>query len=69
MVDKFAYNNPEEYQKWVRVLGLPEEVRGYRKIRYPKMEAAIVQADQILSGKDVAPVHKTVSVSKQFSKV
>ena len=69
MVDKFAYNNPEEYQKWVRVLSLPEEVRGYRKIRYPKMEAAVFQADQILSGKDVPAVHKTIHSPKQLSKV
>ena len=57
------------YERAVKVLSCANEVSGYREIRYPKMEQAILQADQILSGRDVVPAHKTVSVSKQFSKV
>jgi indolepyruvate ferredoxin oxidoreductase len=68
MVDKFEYTSPEMYERWVAVLSLPEEVRGYRTIRYPKMDNAIQLADPILSGKAEAR-SKTTSKTRQLSKV
>ncbi len=50
MVDRFEYKNSVEYRRWVRALSVPEEVRGYRHIRYPKMEKAMETAKAILAG-------------------
>jgi indolepyruvate ferredoxin oxidoreductase len=50
MVDRFEYENSAEYRRWVRALSVPEEVRGYRHIRYPKMDQAMEKARVILSG-------------------
>jgi len=50
MAGRFEYKNSVEYRRWVRALSVPEEVRGYRNIRYPKMELAITKAQAILSG-------------------
>jgi indolepyruvate ferredoxin oxidoreductase len=47
---RFEYKTPVEYRRWVRALSVPEEVRGYRQIRYPKMEMARQKAESILSG-------------------
>ena len=52
MAGRFEYNNPVEYRRWVRALSVPEEVRGYRHIRYPKMEQAMEKARVILSGSE-----------------
>ena len=40
VIDTFAPTHPEVYEKHLRALECVEEVRGYREIRYPKMEAA-----------------------------
>ncbi|MBU6399941.1 MAG: 2-oxoacid:acceptor oxidoreductase family protein [Verrucomicrobia bacterium] len=40
---------PARYEMLVRILRLPEEVTGYREIRYPKMTAARAQAEQWLA--------------------
>jgi indolepyruvate ferredoxin oxidoreductase len=69
MVDKFEFTSPEQYERWVRVLSLPEEVRGYRTVRYPKMENAIGLADQILSGKGPLQSTNASVPRKQLSKV
>ncbi len=68
LVDRFEYTSPEMYERWVAALSLPEEVRGYRGIRYPKMEQAMDQAEKILSGKTSPAVNPTNS-PKQLSKV
>jgi hypothetical protein len=51
------------------VLSLPEEVRGYRGIRYPKMERAKTLAEQILSGQEIPQAYKPTAINKEFSKV
>ena len=40
VIDTFAPTDPEAYQRHLQALECVEEVRGYREIRYPKMEAA-----------------------------
>jgi len=52
LVDKFEFKTAEEYDRWVRALSVPEEVKGYREIRYPKMEKAKETAGKILSGEE-----------------
>jgi indolepyruvate ferredoxin oxidoreductase len=52
LVDKFEFKTAEEYDRWVRALSVPEDVRGYREIRYPKMEKAKETAGKILSGEE-----------------
>jgi indolepyruvate ferredoxin oxidoreductase len=49
LADTFQWQTPEQYQTWVELLNLPEEVRGYRDIRYPGMEAAHKKADELLA--------------------
>ena len=69
LVDRFEYTSPEMYERWVAVLSLPEEVRGYRLVRYPKMEQAMEQAEKILSGTALLPVFNPSNPPKQLSKV
>lgn len=69
LVDRFEYTSPEMYERWVAVLSLPEEVRGYRLVRYPKMEQAMEQAEKILSGTALAPAFNPANPPKQLSKV
>ncbi|MEM1059448.1 MAG: DUF6537 domain-containing protein [Verrucomicrobiota bacterium] len=38
----------EDYRRWVEILRLPETARGYREVRYPKMNAAREQAEKML---------------------
>jgi indolepyruvate ferredoxin oxidoreductase len=45
----FDYSTVQEYQLWVEILKLPEEIKGYREIRYPKMEAARDKASKIMA--------------------
>ena len=40
VIDTFAPNGEEAYEKHLQALECAEEVRGYRDIRYPKMEVA-----------------------------
>ena len=37
------------YQQWVNVLRLPEQVTGYREVRYPKMDAVIAAVESELT--------------------
>jgi indolepyruvate ferredoxin oxidoreductase len=46
------------YETWVEVLSLPEEVRGYRIVRTPKMEAAREHAKTLLAAAS-APSQRT----------
>ena len=48
IVDTFEYHSPRDYERWVAILSTPREVRGYREVRYPKMDAARRQAEQWL---------------------
>jgi indolepyruvate ferredoxin oxidoreductase len=69
MVDRFEYNSPEQYDRWVLALAVPEEVRGYRKIRYPKMEQAKEQAEKLLAGHPTPFSSQTLGHPARLSKV
>ncbi len=49
VIDTFAPTDAEAYEKHLRALECVEEVRGYREIRYPKMEAARQTVESLLS--------------------
>lgn len=55
LVDSFDYEDEDRYQHYVRVLRLPEEVRGYRRVIRTKMKAAYQMADFLLNGKGEPP--------------
>jgi len=60
ITDQFeAPLNQEAYATWLKILRLPEEVTGYREIRYPKMEQARQEAEKILASlsSDVAAAY------------
>jgi indolepyruvate ferredoxin oxidoreductase len=40
LLDRVSLNTDEAYEKAVRILRCPEQVSGYREVRYPKMDAA-----------------------------
>ena len=48
VIDTFAPTDDESYEKHVRAMEAVETVRGYREIRYPKMEEAKAQIDSLL---------------------
>ena len=48
VIDTFAPTDTEAYEKHLRALECVEEVRGYREIRYPKMEAARQTVEELL---------------------
>ena len=48
VIDTFAPTDAEAYEKHLRALECVEEVRGYREIRYPKMEVAKRTVEDLL---------------------
>lgn len=63
LIADFSPHSAEEYRTWVQVLSLPEEVRGYRGVRQPKMEAAKKRAAELLAGRETAPDPALLQVS------
>ena len=51
VIDTFAPNGEEAYEKHLQALECAEEVRGYRGIRYPKMETAKQTVEDLLAHK------------------
>ena len=49
VIDTFSPTDPESYEKHLQALECVEEVRGYREIRYPKMEEAKQQVEEWLT--------------------
>jgi len=50
VADQFAAPaDSASYATWLKVLRLPEEVTGYREVRYPKMELAQKRAEEMLA--------------------
>ena len=47
LVDACELADDGRYETWVRMLELPEQVRGYRNVRYPLMQDARRQADEL----------------------
>lgn len=50
VIDSVSLNGELPYDFYVQALQTPEEVRGYRKVRYPKMEEAKQKASRLLAG-------------------
>ena len=48
VIDTFAPHDRESYEDHVAALEVPEEVRGYREVRYPKMENAKKKVEELL---------------------
>ena len=48
VIDTFAPHDRESYEDHVTALEIPEEVRGYREVRYPKMENARKRVEELL---------------------
>jgi len=48
LASHFEAENEKAYAVWVKLLQAPEEVRGYREIRRPKMEEARSRAEKLL---------------------
>ena len=42
-------SNPSPYQTWLEIFRLPEQVTGYREVRYPKMQVAKQRAEQLIN--------------------
>ncbi|MBT3602401.1 MAG: indolepyruvate ferredoxin oxidoreductase [Candidatus Latescibacteria bacterium] len=51
LVKKFEYGGDDRYWVYVKILQLPDEVRGYLEVIWPKMQAARQMADYWLTGK------------------
>lgn len=49
LLDRVNLSNPAGYEQALRVLNCPEDVSGYREVRYPKMVAAREQVESELS--------------------
>ena len=49
VIDTFAPADAEVYEKYLQALECVEEVRGYREIRYPKMEVAKQTVESLLA--------------------
>ena len=48
VIDTFAPHDRESYESHVSAIEVPEEVRGYREVRYPKMENARKKVEELL---------------------
>ena len=48
VIDTFASHDRESYEDHVSAIEVPEEVRGYREVRYPKMENARKKVEELL---------------------
>ena len=47
LIGQVDYYGPKDYQRWPAILSVPEEVRGFREVRYPKMAQAQEKARQL----------------------
>lgn len=48
LLDSLKIDQPDQYQRWIEILSLPEQVTGFRNIRYPKIVKVYEQAEQLL---------------------
>ena len=49
MVENFRFEDRASYDRFVKALRCVEDVRGYREVRYPKMDEAKRRAEGLLS--------------------
>ena len=54
-VDRFEFDHEERYGDYVRVFRMPDEVRGYREVIRPKIEAAYQAAAATMNGNGRLP--------------
>jgi indolepyruvate ferredoxin oxidoreductase len=52
LVAGFACEDEEAYRNYVKALNLPEEVRGYREVIWPKMKVAYKEAERLGVGSE-----------------
>lgn len=62
LAGRFAYQSEAEYRTWVQVLELPDQVRGYRAVREPKMAAARRRAAELLGQRPAAKAPETLAI-------
>ena len=55
LVDGFEFDSAARYETYLKALRLPDEVRGYREVIWPKMAAAKKMADHWLNGNGTPP--------------
>ncbi|WP_432797481.1 DUF6537 domain-containing protein [Poriferisphaera sp. WC338] len=48
MVERLDWHEAQDYKRWLSILSVPDQVRGYREVRYPKMEQARKDAEMYL---------------------
>ncbi|MDP6776911.1 MAG: 2-oxoacid:acceptor oxidoreductase family protein, partial [Candidatus Latescibacteria bacterium] len=65
LVDGFQDAHGDSYERYVQALALPEEVRGYRQVVWPKMEAAYETAEQLLAHRGAPPASAPGEVGVQ----
>jgi indolepyruvate ferredoxin oxidoreductase len=63
IVENFRYDDRASYDRYVKALRCVEEVRGYREIRYPKMDEARRKVEELLTHRPPAIVKDTVCVT------
>ena len=66
LAQKFHYQDKASYEAYVQALEVPEEVRGFREVRYPKMEAAKEQAESLIHGTNMSDRAKKESAVPNF---
>ena len=64
LVQNFHYGNHREYRCFVDAFHTPEEVRGYREVRYPKMEEARMRVQSLLSFRNKQDRDKSPSLKQ-----
>jgi indolepyruvate ferredoxin oxidoreductase len=62
LVENFHYDDRASYDHYVKALRCVEEVRGYREIRYPKMEEMKRKVEELLREEPPIPTRATVNV-------
>lgn len=71
LVDCFDFQDEAAYHLYVEALRTPEEVRGYREVRYPKMEEARLKVSELLGtsiGKIYPPSKSSASAEKKLTR-
>ena len=51
LLDRIDLSSPSGYEQALTVLRCPEQVNGYREVRYPKMDLARKETETTLSAK------------------
>jgi indolepyruvate ferredoxin oxidoreductase len=62
LVENFHYDDRASYDRYVKALRCVEEVRGYREIRYPKMEETKRKVEELLREEPPIQARATVNV-------